>query len=233
MKYIKKYKEPDKLKEYRCSKDPNKSYDNYSDNGELRKSLLEEQGYICCYCMQRIPDKDGRCKIEHWKPQGNPKFSNLQLTYTNLLASCLGGEGGPKHIQHCDTHKGDLEIAINPTDPRCESLIKFTRKSKSENQNFKRSAKYSLSGEITSDDPKIEKELNEILNLNLQTLVENRRVTFEVFMSFFKKNNNPGIWNRGIIEKEIEKWSSPSNKPYKPYCQIVVYYLRSKLMRLP
>ncbi len=47
-------------------------------------------------------------------------------------------------------------------------------------------------------------------------------------MSFFKKNNNPGIWNRGIIEKEIEKWSSPSNKPYKPYCQIVVYLLKKR-----
>jgi uncharacterized protein (TIGR02646 family) len=229
MKHIKKNKEPKSLLSYRSSNDPNKKYDNYRDKDGLGKSLLEEQGNICCYCMQRIPDKKGRFKIEHWEPQS--LCPERQLIYENLLASCLGGEGGPKHMQHCDTSKADRKITINPTDPRCESLITFTRKSKSENLDFKRAATYSLSGEITSDDPKIKKELNEILNLNLQTIVENRRAAFEVFMVFFRKNN-PGTWNRQIIEKEIEKWSAPSNKPYKPYCQIVVYYLKTKLMRL-
>ncbi|MCP4106886.1 MAG: TIGR02646 family protein [Desulfobacteraceae bacterium] len=238
MKYIKKNKEPDSLKKYRCSADPNKTYDNYSDNGELRKSLLEEQGYICCYCMKRIPDKNGRFKIEHWKPQS--PCPDLQLEYKNLLASCFGGEGGPKHMQHCDTHKADQKITINPTDPNCESLVKFERKkakdkktdNKSESDpNYKRVAKciHSLSGEITSDNQTIKDDLNEILNLNLQTIVENRRYALDKFLELFVKKHPSGTWNRTLIERVIKKWSSPLNNRYEEYCQIVVYYLRTKL----
>lgn len=41
----------------------------YEANPELRKSLLEEQGYICAYCMRRIPVRDKNSnetsRIEH------------------------------------------------------------------------------------------------------------------------------------------------------------------------
>ncbi len=176
--------------------------------------------------MQRIPDNKGRLKIEHWAPQ--TRHGHLQLDYKNLLGSCLGGQGSPKHLQYCDTHKADQEITINPTDPNCESLVKFKRKSESEDLNFIRAAKHSLSGEITSDNPTIENELNKILNLNLQTLVEHRRAAFEVFMELFEKNH-AGTWSRELIERVIKKWSSPLNKRYEEYCQIIVYYLRTKL----
>ncbi len=40
----------------------------------------------------------------------------------NLLAACDGNEGCPRKLQHCDTHKGDGEITINPADSQknCE-----------------------------------------------------------------------------------------------------------------
>lgn len=64
----------------------------------LRKRLLEDQGYICCYCGQRIDDDN--TKIEHIKPQ--KYFPELSLDFNNMLASCDGGEkdrnGGAKKI---------------------------------------------------------------------------------------------------------------------------------------
>ena len=39
-----------------------------------------------------------------------------QLNYLNLLGACLGGNGQPPHLQHCDTRKGGSDIQWNPAD---------------------------------------------------------------------------------------------------------------------
>lgn len=72
--------------------DDNKTIDGTANNPyskeELKQSLIEEQGHICCYCGQAI-ENDNWSVIEHL----NPKTANLCKTYdyTNLLASCDGG----------------------------------------------------------------------------------------------------------------------------------------------
>jgi uncharacterized protein (TIGR02646 family) len=65
MKYIKKQKEPESLVQHRC--ELHATYDNYREKDELRISLLNEQGYICCYCMQHIGKHN--MKIEHLRPR--------------------------------------------------------------------------------------------------------------------------------------------------------------------
>lgn len=69
---------------------------------ELQKSLLIEQGYICCYCGQRISEesdsdkseegdnKIDRVVIEHFLPKS--KNRDKVFDYSNLLASCQGGK---------------------------------------------------------------------------------------------------------------------------------------------
>ena len=52
MKRIIKGKEPLCLLKHRLTKEAN--YDNYHPKEPLKKALLIEQGYICCYCMRRI-----------------------------------------------------------------------------------------------------------------------------------------------------------------------------------
>jgi uncharacterized protein (TIGR02646 family) len=94
MKRIVKGKEPKSLLEHRLKSFAD--YDNYPEKDKLRESLLTEQGYICCYCMQRIDDSN--MKIEHWKSQDD--YPELQLDYNNLLGACKGGQGSPKHSQH-------------------------------------------------------------------------------------------------------------------------------------
>jgi uncharacterized protein (TIGR02646 family) len=89
MKWIEKNlkNEPKSLRLHRQKSVSN--YDNYAEKDDLRRALLEEQGYLCCYCMSRIqtPTQD-KMKIEHFQSQH--EFPELQLNFNNLLASCKG-----------------------------------------------------------------------------------------------------------------------------------------------
>ncbi|MDJ0799763.1 MAG: TIGR02646 family protein [Calothrix sp. MO_167.B12] len=219
MKHINKNREPLSLTHYRStipseSREHKDNYDSYTEKNELRQSLLTEQGYICCYCMQRISIDN--MKIEHWKPQ--TKYRELQLDYNNLLGACKGGEGSPPQFQYCDTKKGDKQITISPIDNHrnCEKLIK-----------------YRADGKIYSDDETINNELNEVLNLNMQTLVNNRK---EVWFSVIEQLNSkyPKKDWKSAIKREIQKWSNQQGDgKYRPYCQIVIHHLNKKLSKYP
>jgi len=115
MKKIVKKKEPITLTHYRSSiphdeKLDKSIYHDFKHKGKtecqeekkdnLRKALLEEQGYICCYCMTRI--NCHQSKIEHFNPQS--KCRKEQITYKNLFISC---RGNTQHYKHCDTKKAD------------------------------------------------------------------------------------------------------------------------------
>jgi 5-methylcytosine-specific restriction endonuclease McrA len=79
---INKKKEPVTLGNYRSSIPKkkllgDKIYDDFrykskegcetKEYGNLRRQLLEEQGFVCCYCLTQVSCKNS--KIEHFKPQ--------------------------------------------------------------------------------------------------------------------------------------------------------------------
>jgi uncharacterized protein (TIGR02646 family) len=213
MKHIVKGQEPQSLVEHRVKSSAD--YDNYSNKNDLRKAILRDQGDICCYCMQRISCK--KMKIEHWRSQD--KYPEFQLDFDNLLGACEGGEGLPYHLQHCDTKKGNTEITINPLSKHrnCEDLIRYTG-----------------DGKIYSDDETINKDLNDVLNLNIETtFVINRRNVLQLAIKQLKSKYPKGNWTEAILNKEIQKWSNrKSNGKYEPYCQIVIYHLKKKLFSI-
>lgn len=71
MKTIRKHPEPAYLITHRLSAHAN--FDNLQEKQRLKQDLLEEQGYLCCYCMGRI-DIDSM-KIEHRMSQS--KYPDL------------------------------------------------------------------------------------------------------------------------------------------------------------
>jgi len=209
MKYIKKFNEPTSLTQFRAL--PGAYYDDYREKDELRQALIKEQGYICCYCMQRI--KPETMHIEHWKPRS--LYPGVQLDYKNLLAVCSGNEGKPKHLQHCDKRKGDKEITINPTHPNCEIHVRFRS-----------------NGEVYSEDETIDLELNAVLNLNIQTLVINRKNVLDFAIRKLTAENREGTWSKAFLQKEIRKWESLGTEgKYEPYCRIVIFFLEKKLAK--
>ncbi len=212
MKHIVKGSEPESLTIH-CGKE-HSNYDNYRDKDVLRNSLIDEQGSICCYCMQRI-NKLGM-KIEHWASQ--KKYPAKQLEYNNLLASCDGGEGYSKHLQHCDTRKGEDDITINPADKahNCEDFI------------F-----YGSGGNIYSNDNQINKDLDKTLNLNLQTLCNNRKAVLDGLIDGLRRQRPDGTWTRMFLQREIEAWEKRNQDgEFQEYCMVVVFHLQKKLARI-
>lgn len=97
------------------------------DGREYKKDfttdLIVEQGYICCYCEQKLNASD--CHIEHLIPQSKDIYSKYLFEYKNLLCSCqlelLKGEP-----RHCGNSKENYIIPITPLMKNCESKFKYT-----------------------------------------------------------------------------------------------------------
>jgi len=218
MKQIAKITEPDSLLQHRAK--PSANFDNLPSAAkeELRQNLLSEQGHICCYCMKRIPEGcPPHMKVEHFKCQA--RFGELQLTYSNLLGACTGNEGQPKIKQTCDTKKGNKDLTINPvsTSPICETLFK-----------------YNAQGEISSIDNNadINEQLNNVLNLNMQTLKDGRR---EIYLQVQERVRRESRKDKTsfvkFLEQERTKWLKRTDNKYRPYCCVAVYYLTKKIKR--
>lgn len=91
---------------------------------EVKKSLMKEQGYICCYCERQLTDDDSH--IEHFNPQSNNAVNPLD--YTNMLCSCQNmlDKGVPKHCGHSKADWFDKDYLVSPLDSNCEGRFAYT-----------------------------------------------------------------------------------------------------------
>ncbi|MDM8338404.1 hypothetical protein [Mediterranea massiliensis] len=84
----------------------------YEAKPELREALLKEQGYLCAYCMRRIPIRDTNSnettRIDHILSRRN--HPELQLNYSNMVVCCPGAITSDFH---CDKQKGENDITFN------------------------------------------------------------------------------------------------------------------------
>jgi uncharacterized protein (TIGR02646 family) len=210
MRNIPKTSEPTSLTQHRCG--VYSGYDNYIEKDDLRSSLVDEQRGLCCYCLQRIRPDSESMKIEHWQSQD--LYPERQLDYSNLLGACRGGEGQKPDKQHCDTRKGNLDLKFNPANPLhdVEGKIHFLG-----------------NGTIEADDSQFSKETNEVLNLNERALVRNRKAVLQAFRQALMQNRS----SDADLRKELRKWNGDNGDDLEPFCQVVIYYLRKKINRMP
>lgn len=198
---IRKKSEPHSLTTYK--KTINASFDNQPSKvkEDLRKSLLEEQGYICAYCMKRI-EESSDIKIEHYEARN----STNELSYKNLLVVCKGNEGSPKERQTCDTQKGNRVLHINPQKIGDISTIFFTR-----------------NGEVKSTSSVFQKDLDEVLNLNDEfgSLISARKSALKAL----QKKITP--MNKNQIEKLYTLLKKAERK--MEYVGILLWYLEKKI----
>lgn len=98
----------------------------------LKKSLLKEQGFLCCYCQQQIHLNENT-QIEHLVARGVDALK--MFDYDNLLAACDGGqtereqhnrdntiERQPKYCGHA---KANHTLTITPLDKDCETHFRY------------------------------------------------------------------------------------------------------------
>lgn len=210
MKYIKKNEPPRSLEAY-CRTE-NANFDDMPKDvkEELRACLVDEQGGLCCYCGMRIL-ANHHSAIEHFLPKGLQQYSYLQLTYSNLLCSCDGGEAdrrGKNKTEkttfppHCDNKKNDNVIKISPLDKNCESLFMYDEEGH-------------IYG-VTED----ASETIEILGLDCSTLVHLRKAAIDAYSTLSLTSDEE--W-----EKEIQSvLQRTETGQFKPFCVAVAYFIR-------
>jgi uncharacterized protein (TIGR02646 family) len=163
--------------------------------------------------MSRIrPNPDGT-KIEHWRPQS--RYPTEQLEYRNLLAACMGNEGAPKKMQHCDTFKSDMDLSKNPAEP---------------SHHVEDGIGYKADGSVYSSDPDFDDELNHVLNLNIHFLKTNRKAVLDSFLQSIPRQR---VLKRRVLEKWKRDWNGDASiEDLAPYFQVVVFWIEKRLRRV-
>lgn len=194
-------------------------YDNYKEKDELREALVKEQRGLCCYCMGQISSDWGTMKVEHWRSQ--KRYPCKQLDYSNLLGACLGGDEERRsrkssRFQHCDTYKKDKDLRWNPADPSHDIETRIL---------------YTADGSIESDDDVFNTQLNEVLNLNLSSLMTQRKLVLDAILEWWEHEKKQGPVPRERFEQKRDQWTGGEGT-LRPYCQVVVWWLDQPLKRM-
>jgi len=214
MRTITKGREPRSLVEHRAN--TLCSYENYPGKDDLRAALVREQRGLCCYCMTRVEPTGTGMKIEHWRCQS--RNADLELTYSNLLAACLGGQGQPETLQHCDTRKGDHDLKFNPAEPlhRIEQRIRFE-----------------LDGTIGSSDTDFDAQINDVLGLNLPVLRNRRKGVLTGVLEWWQREKARlhGPVPREQLARERARRAGDGTRLLTPFDPVAVWWLDQRLAR--
>jgi uncharacterized protein (TIGR02646 family) len=137
MRFIQKRQEPSEFTIWKkkANADWQPNWDNFQKPEKIivHNALLEEQGYICCYCGQLI-DQINR-HIEHFQPRTS--YPELSLSYGNFLASCPGYPSddnqqtqSPNQPREFCGHKKDAwyepDLTVSPLHQDCASYFRYT-----------------------------------------------------------------------------------------------------------
>jgi len=128
MKHIAKQGEPRAFTDWKALTNENwqPTYDDLAGEPKnaVKKALMAEQGYICCYCERRLTDDDSH--IEHFEPQSDPTVDPLD--FGNLLCSCQNQikKGEPRHCGNLKDKWFDPGLLVSPFEPTCEERFAFS-----------------------------------------------------------------------------------------------------------
>ncbi len=198
---------------YDDTKDDNSKNPPIKTRTNILQDLLEEQGYICAYCMRKISLKNAT--IEHIVGQkykdnnGNEIGKEKDTDYDNMLAVCSGIYC--KKENHCDKSRSNYQgkgrelLYISPLSKLQMENIKFTHSGKIYFKNL-------------DEDSEENFDLNKVLNLNCSTLVEERKRILKIIKKLHK-------YDRSKAEKLLEIWEA-KNPEFKEYCQVAIFELK-------
>lgn len=188
---------------------------------KVRKSLVEEQGGLCTYCMCKIPRPNVDSAIppiiiEHFIPRDPIDGRDVKqgLDYTNLFAVCNGNQSS--HGKHkyedltCDAHRKNIEFKkLNPCKPATLSSIYYT-----------------LDGQISARDKDARFDLVNTLNLNCPSspLVAERKSALDSLITELGEipENELLAYSRQVLNIFLSETTSKT-----PYVGILIWYLQS------
>ena len=162
---------------------------------DIRAKLHEAQQGRCAYCETRIPLDSDFIKIEHFHPQKPSKIPTIacedrtrlpnallpkaDVTWLNLLLCCKGNAGASSNSATCDARKGNTDICQSFYNPRALD------------SNHEALATVSFDGRVIAsyyptDPTSAQRVIDEVLHLNMQLFVDNRRRVWSNYLEQFK-----------------------------------------------
>lgn len=214
MRYINnRNKEPLELFNYR-NNTPDATYDGFMDRRIVRQSLVDEQGYICAYCMGKI--EIDTCSIEHYisqkhhldSPYTEEQHKCQSLLYSNMIGVCIN------NAEHCDKLRGNIPLKIlDPHKPTCEELVT-----------------YNFNGNIlpAGREKDMVKEDIKTLGLDCDKLVKLRKAVWDEIWDRFNKEHEKKEWSKELFLKYALKYRTKQLKRhgiYKlhAYCNFIAW----------
>lgn len=219
--------EPESLRNSR-NDSQNTTYESANfDATALKQALLDEQGYLCAYCMGKISlefneNHKPKVEVEHLKPR--EKYPELSLDYNNLIAVCNGLSNAypeKRQYHHCDKTQGN--------EGKMNGMVELKTLNPLHKSSSETLLIYTLNGEIKSinDNPDVENDLNVILNLNNETLIKKRRIVIDVVKESLIKEKPAQQWTKALFEKHLKIWSIRYNGKFRQYCMIAIWFLNN------
>ena len=196
---------------------------------DILTSLLNEQGFLCAYCMQSIDINSAT--IEHIIGQ-NYKDSryngkDYQINYDNLLAVCQGKSC--RNELHCDKSRANYQknrlLFANPLKKQIVSNIKYTNngviyykeyQEKHAIKKYKDHSQHNINQNIQYD-------LMYVLNLNCTNLKEERKAALNAIKKITKN------WSdTKRITNLLDKHQTPTST-YYPFQEMLIYFLKKHI----
>ena len=200
---------------YDNTKNDNSKTPKVTTRTDILKDLLEEQGFLCAYCMRKISLENA--DIEHVIGQsyvdakGRSIGKDEDTNYDNMLAVCHGNFC--LNDTHCDSSRSKYQakeplLDISPLNKLQMSNIKFTQSGR-------------IYYEKLDAQTPINDNLNRILNLNCNTIVEMRGKIIKLVKRSLVKHK----FDKKFVQKELEYWETRGDA-YRPFCQVAIFELR-------
>ncbi|MCP4676954.1 MAG: TIGR02646 family protein [Deltaproteobacteria bacterium] len=203
--------EPSELLRFRKEGGPNCTYGAFPAKDVLRRRVLTDQGFLCCYCMRRIDLR--KMKIEHYRSQS--KHAAEQLDWKNMLGACEGGEGLPQKLQTCDAHRAADDLYVDP-----------------QNETHMTRLRYLPDGEILHQEgtDRIQRDLDVTLNLNNDSLKMQRVSALNGFKEAMCKDlGSKKYWSANRLTQKLTNLRDSSRK--LPFLGVVEYWLEKKIRK--
>lgn len=168
---------------------------------QVRHALLEDQRYLCCYCMRAIDPAKHYVRIEHHEAQSSRDGRDRDLDWDNLLAACSGApklrnradddaatRKVPVHLQTCDNRKGNRAITINPLTSNVDAI------------------RYLPNGRLAHPNERLQEDIDDRLNLNVDFLVEGRLAARAELIEQLRRELGPDTtWTTARLERYLDE----------------------------
>jgi uncharacterized protein (TIGR02646 family) len=220
MRYIKKGKEPQTLASFRnlMVRNFTPAFENLPAHvlEDIVLSLIQDQGWLCCYCMNEITHETAR--LVQFLP-----FKEESLNYPNLFLACNYSNNLPPAQQHCYIKKGTELIPKYMSDERCSDYFRYNTLGEILPSGTFRTVRkcHDNYRKLTPVQQAVLSAI-EILNLNTERLKDQRKAILSQVATLFARAS------KVQVQQAIEKFGTKDKTgKLKRFCEIIIYYLQN------